>query len=105
MNDELRVRFSETGSRGRFELLGEGGAVLGRMTFSRAADDLVIVDHTEVDGSLRGKGAGRMLFSEMVRWARRTETRVRATCPFTLSMFERDPESRDVLDDDRRADQ
>jgi len=101
MSDELRVRFSETGSRGRFELLGERGEVLGRMTFSRASEDLVVVDHTEVDGSLRGKGGGRRLFDAMVGWARETGTRIRATCPFTLSMFERHPSSRDVLDADQ----
>ncbi len=94
---ELSVRFSEDPPRGRFELIDERGAALGRMTFSRAAPDLVIVDHTEVDDSLRGKGGGRTLFEAMVAWARSSGTRVTATCPFTKSMFDRDPSSRDVL--------
>ena len=67
------------------------------MTFSRASEDLVIVDHTEVDESLHGTGAGRRLFDAMVSWARETGTRVTATCPFASAMFERDPSSRDVL--------
>lgn len=96
-NDTLTARFSEDPPRGRFELVDARGAVLGKMTFSRATEDLVIVDHTEVDDSLRGKGAGRILFDAMVRWARETHTRVTATCPFTKSMFDRDPSSRDVL--------
>jgi hypothetical protein len=33
----------------------------------------------------------------MVDWARTTGTKIMSTCPFANSMFERDPESRDVL--------
>ena len=79
------------------ERLVREGQLLGQMTFSRARDDLIIVDHTEVDDSLQGKGGGGRLFNAMVAWARDTGTRVMSTCPFTLSMFERNPDSRDVL--------
>lgn len=93
----LHVRFAEVPPRGRFELVNEEGTPLGEMTFSRAGPDLVIVDHTAVDDSLRGQGGGRRLFDAMVVWARQTGTRVTATCPFARSMFDRVPESRDVL--------
>ena len=63
----------------------------------RARDDLIIIDHTEVDDSLRGKGGGARLFKGMVAWARDTRTQIMSTCPFANAMFERDPSSRDVL--------
>ncbi|MEM8608087.1 MAG: GNAT family N-acetyltransferase [Myxococcota bacterium] len=92
----LRVEHEETPPRGRFKLLDETNVILGEMTFSRARDDLIIVDHTEVDESLRGQHGGKRLFDGMVAWARDTGTKVMATCPFASAMFDRYPESQDV---------
>ena len=96
-SDTLRVTVDEDPPRGRFLLVGDTGETLGEMTFSRAREDLVIIDHTEVDDSLRGKGGGARLFQGMVDWARSTNTKIMSTCPFANSMFDRHPESRDVL--------
>jgi len=96
-SDTLQVAVHEDPPRGRFTLLGNDGQLLGQMTFSRARGDLIIIDHTEVDDSLRGKGGGLRLFNGMVDWARNTNTKIMSTCPFTNSMFDRHPESRDVL--------
>ncbi|MEM1415455.1 MAG: GNAT family N-acetyltransferase [Myxococcota bacterium] len=96
MSDEsFEVRFEDGETRGRFVLLVEG-TQKGEMTFSRATPDMVIVDHTETDESLRGRGAGKRLFDAMVAWARETGTKVTATCPFALAMFQRHPETQDV---------
>jgi len=91
----MNVELHEEGHRGRFELMKDGARV-GEMTFSRLSDDEVIADHTETDDSIRGMGGGKRLFAALVDWARQTGTRVRATCPFVIGMFERDPDSRDV---------
>jgi len=96
-SDTLHVELEETPPRGRFKLLDSEGQMLGQMTFSRARTDLIIIDHTEVDDSLRGQGGGARLFEEMVAWARKTHTQIMSTCAFANSMFERDPSSRDVL--------
>ena len=95
--DDLQLEVEENPPRGRFKLVGGAGQMLGEMTFSRARDDLVIIDHTEVDASLRGKHGGLRLFEGMVAWARETGTQIMSTCPFTNAMFDRDPSSRDVL--------
>jgi predicted GNAT family acetyltransferase len=95
--ETLRVELDEDPPRGRFKLLDSNDQLLGQMTFSRARDDLIIIDHTEVDDSLKGKGGGLRLFNGMVDWARNTGTKIMSTCPFANSMFERHPESRDVL--------
>lgn len=84
-------------TRGRFLLLLDGERV-GKMTYSKAGESMIIVDHTETDDSIRGKGGAKVLFYAMVDWARETQTRVRATCPFAISMFDREPEHRDVYD-------
>ena len=96
-SETLQVKVDEDPPRGRFKLLDNNGQLLGQMTFSRARDDLIIIDHTEVDDSLRGKGGGLRLFNGMVDWARDTGTKILSTCPFANSMFDRHPASRDVL--------
>ncbi|MEM7436763.1 MAG: GNAT family N-acetyltransferase [Myxococcota bacterium] len=92
----MEVEFEETPPRGRFKLVKDA-TVLGEMTFSRARDDLIIIDHTEVDESLRGQHGGKRLFDGMVAWARESGTKIMSTCPFANAMFERDEGSRDVL--------
>ena len=92
---DFTVTHSEDETRGRFTLLRDAEQ-LGMMTYSRADQDLIIVDHTETDDAIAGQGGGKALFHAMVAWARESGTRVMATCPFALAMFRKDPSSRDV---------
>lgn len=92
---EMIVELREEDHRGRFELMKDGARV-GMITFSRLKENEIIADHTETDDAIRGMGGGKRLFVALVDWARETHTRVRATCPFVIAMFERDPDSRDV---------
>lgn len=94
---DLRIELEEDPPRGRFKLVDESGNVLGEMRLRRESSDLIVIEHTEVDGSLRGKQGGRRFFEGVVAWARQTGTRIRSECPFTTSMFDRNPSSRDVL--------
>jgi predicted GNAT family acetyltransferase len=86
----------ESSERGAF-FIEENGKRLAEMTYSRANDGLVIVDHTAVAPDLRGQGAGRELLDTLVQWARETGTKVIATCPFASAQFARDSSIRDVL--------
>lgn len=99
MSDTTRnddITHEEDGHRGAFVLI-RGGARLATMTYSRATPALIIIDHTEVDPSLAGQGAGRQLLDTAVAWARQTGTKVMALCPFAAAQFARRPEIRDVL--------
>lgn len=91
-----RIAHEEHGHRGAF-FIEEGGRRVAEMTYSRTSDSLVIIDHTEVDPSLAGKGVGRRLVDAAVQWARETGTKVMATCPFALAQFQKDASLRDVL--------
>lgn len=90
------IAHEEKENRGAF-FIEQGGQRLAEMTYSRANAGLVIIDHTEVDSLLAGKGVGRKLLDAAVSWARETNTRVIATCPFAKAQFDRDPSLRDVL--------
>lgn len=95
---ELHVEVEEgEPPKGRLVLLDESNRELGEMLFRREGESIVVIEHTEVDSSLRGKNGGRRFFEGMVGWARETGTQIRSECPFTTKMFEREPSSRDVL--------
>jgi len=68
-----------------------------KMTFSKAGDSMIIIDHTEVDGELRGLGIGENLVEYMVNFAREKGIKVMPLCPFTRSVFEKREDIRDVL--------
>jgi uncharacterized protein len=92
----IDIRHEEEDGRGAFFIEREGNR-LARMTYSRAADDLVIIDHTEVLQELQGLGVARKLLDAAVTWARQTKTRVMATCPYAKAQFAKDPSIQDVL--------
>ena len=83
------------GSKGEF-FLARDGARLARMTYSRDGDTAIIT-HTEVDPSLRGRGAGQQLVAAAVEWARTEHIRVIPLCSFARSVFDRTPEYHNVL--------
>ncbi len=90
------VSHEEHAHRGAF-LIEQDGKRVAELTYSRTPDSLVIIDHTEVAKELSGQGVGRQLLDAAVAWARETNTRVMATCPFASAQFAKDPSIRDVL--------
>ncbi|MGD9902195.1 MAG: GNAT family N-acetyltransferase [Vicinamibacterales bacterium] len=83
------------GHKGAF-VIEQNGRRMATMTYSMAGDDLVIIDHTDVDDALRGTGAGNALVAAAVAWARDSQRKVLPLCPFARSVFERTPEFADV---------
>ena len=51
----MNIEIEEAESKGRAYV---AGAAKAEMTYSRAGDKLLIIDHTEVDDSFRGQGSG-----------------------------------------------
>jgi len=82
--------------RGAFVFMIDGKQQ-AEMTYSVGADGTVIINHTGVDESLRGTGAGKKLLAALVEWARGGKKKVVAVCPFAKSVFEKTPEYADVL--------
>ena len=86
----------ETGSTGgRYIASLEG--VDAEMTYSRASPQLVIIDHTGVPDSLRGKGVGQALALHAVEAARAGGWKIIALCPFFKAQAQRHPDWRDVV--------
>ena len=91
-----QIQHEEIEHNGAF-FIEQDGKRVAELTYSRANDSLVIIDHTEVDRSLEGQGVARSLVDDAVRWARETGTKVAATCPYASAQFAKDPSIRDVM--------
>ena len=91
-----QVTHVENGHRGAFTFEVDGKR-LAEMAYSVAGDQTIIIEHTEVDASLRGTGAGKKLLVALVDWARAGQKKVIPLCPFAKSVFEKTPELQDVL--------
>jgi len=90
------IAHEENDRRGAFYIEQEGKRI-AEMTYSRTNASLINIDHTGVDQSLGGQGIGRSLLDALVQWARTTQTKVTATCPYAKAQFAKDALIRDVL--------
>jgi uncharacterized protein len=93
----MDINLEQSQSKGSF-YIEENGNRLAEMTFSKAGDRMIIIDHTEVSDALRGTGAGLKLVAAGVDFARKNGLKIIPLCPFAKSVFDRKPEYRDVLD-------
>jgi uncharacterized protein len=93
----MEIKLEQSGSKGSF-YIEEQEKRLAEMTFSKAGDKLIIIDHTEVSDALRGKGAGKKLVSAAVDHARKNGLKILPLCPFAKSVFNTVEEFSDVLD-------
>lgn len=92
----MNVELEDDGKNGKF-FIAENGKELAQMTFTWAGADKFIIDHTEVDESLRGQGAGMKMLLAAVERARTKQKKIVPLCPFAKNMFYKHKELRDVL--------
>ena len=95
MSDSEVIELDEGPSKGRYVLRADGAEA--EMTFSKAGEHLVIIDHTEVPDAFRGQGVGLRLVMRAVEDARAAGKKIIPLCPFANAQFRRHPEWADVL--------
>jgi len=91
----MEIVKEEDTSKGRM-VAKDGDKEIGEMTFS-VANDFIIVDHTEVSEEYKGQRIGTKLFWALVEMLRKEDRKVMPLCHFTRSMFEKNPDTSDVL--------
>ena len=92
----MQIKHRELGSKGLFYIEVEGEK-LAEMTYSKAGDSLIIIDHTEVSEKLKGQGAGKQLVQAAVSYAREHNIKILPLCPFAKAIFDKTPDYSDVL--------
>ncbi|MCF7560068.1 N-acetyltransferase [Sabulilitoribacter multivorans] len=71
--------------------------ILAQMTYTVANSDKIIIDHTEVDPSLKGQGVGYKLVESSVEFARTNNLKILPLCPFANAVFKKKSDYSDVL--------
>lgn len=92
----MLIQHKQVGGKGIF-YVGQEGAMLAEMVYTKPSEDKMIIEHTEVDDSLAGKGVGKQLLNAAVDYARKHNMKIIPLCPFAKSVFDKVAEIRDVL--------
>jgi len=92
----MDIKQSDNGKKGMF-FIEEANKVLAEMTYVWVGTDMIIIDHTDVDDTLKGKGAGKQMVTKAVEFAREKHIKIIPLCPFAKSVFEKVTEFNDVL--------
>ncbi len=92
----MKIEQFNTDKRGSFRAT-EQEADAGRMTYTWAGSDKIIIDHTEVMPAFSGKGVGKQLVLAAVEYARENHIKILPLCPFARSIMEKEPTLQDVL--------
>lgn len=92
---DFNILEKESETKGSFYIV-EGSEALAEMTYSKAGQERIIIDHTEVSEVLRGKGAGVQLVAYAVEFVRKKGIKMLPLCPFAKATLQRHPEWKDV---------
>lgn len=93
---EPEILHDVTAMGGRYLIHLEGGedAV---MTYRNMSEDVIIIDHTYVPRSARGKGLAEALVNRGIADARATGRRIVPQCSYVAAQFKRHPEWADLM--------
>lgn len=94
----MLIQHKQVGTKGMF-YVGQDGAVLAEMVYTMSAPGKMIIEHTEADDSLSGKGVGVHLVHTAVEYARTNNIKIIPLCPFTKSVLDKKPEWQDIVFD------
>jgi uncharacterized protein len=70
---------------------------IAEMTFSRASERLIIIDHTDVPEALRGQHVRNILLERAIADARARGAKIFPLRPFAAAQFRKHAEYQDVL--------
>ncbi len=93
---ENDIHLTINGNKGYFSIVIDGKTE-AKITFVFAGETKIIIDHTEVNSGNSGKGFGKILVERAVTFAREKNIKIIPLCPFAKSVFDKNPELRNVL--------
>ncbi|WP_262733361.1 GNAT family N-acetyltransferase [Gaetbulibacter sp. NE] len=84
----MTIQQEDNLKKGKFYII-ENNKQIAEMTYTYAGPSKIIIDHTEVDESLKGQGVGYKLVEEAVAFAREKALKILPLCPFAAAVFKK----------------
>lgn len=94
--ETVSIQHEQTATGGSF-YYEESGERLAEMVYTMSNPDKMIIEHTEVDPSLGGKGIGKQLLGVLIDYVRKNKIKVLPLCTFAKAMLDKNKEWQDVL--------
>ncbi len=83
--------------KGKFYIGASETDFTAHITFKNGGNNVIIVDHTFVDPSLRGQGIAAKLMQRVIDMAREENLKIVPVCSYAVAAFKRNPDFQDVL--------
>ncbi|MFZ2537663.1 MAG: GNAT family N-acetyltransferase [Oscillospiraceae bacterium] len=83
--------------KNRIYVNNESNQMVAEVTFPNISDDVVEINHTFVDDSLRGQGVAGKLLEMATSKIREDHKKVKPTCSFAVKWFEKNIAYQDLL--------
>ena len=93
-DDGYDIAREENAGRGRYVMYV--GAEQVTLTYFRAAERVMAIDHTYTPPGLRGRGLAKVLVERAIADARAASEKVDPICPYVAVLFDRTPEWADL---------
>jgi predicted GNAT family acetyltransferase len=93
----MTFQHKKSGSKGLF-FVEVDEEIEAEMFYSQPAENLLLIEHTEVSEALRGQNVGYELVHAAVDYARNHGLKIIPACTFTKAVFDKKPDFRDVLE-------
>ena len=82
---------------GRLWAKDSTGKLIAEITFPEVKPGVADINHTFVDGSLRGQGVAGQLVQRAVDQLRQRNLKTVVTCSYAVKWFDGHPDQRDIL--------
>ena len=92
----VEIQHKDNNKTGMFFIEKEGKKV-AELIYIWSGNDRIIIEHTQVDDILKGKGLGKELVTKTVEFAREKGIKIVPICSFAKSIFDRTKAYEDVL--------
>ncbi|MFZ0491126.1 MAG: GNAT family N-acetyltransferase [Salegentibacter sp.] len=91
----MNVKHKESDHKGMFYIEDEGG-IVAELSYTSQENNIITLDHVEVNKKLSGQGIGSKLVKKSVEYARENELKIDPLCPFAEAEFKRHESYSDV---------
>lgn len=91
----MNILHDQSDTKGTF-YINQNGLKVAEMTYTKNGNYRIIIDHTEVSESQKGKGLGKKLIYHVANYAREMNIKILPLCPFARRVFQQDKDLHDV---------